>query len=169
MKNVWVLFLLIGISGIATGVHADMKPIFGWVERARISPAHVVLSAKLDTGADHSSLNVGHVTAFQRDGEDWVRFEVTSDEGKTETLERKLVRTAKIKRHSGPRQERPVVRLGICIGNFYGETEVNLVDRSRFKYQLLIGRSFMQDKLLVDPSRQYTSEPQCTDVGSTLE
>jgi hypothetical protein len=169
MKKVVVLFLLTGLLGLATGVHADMKPIFGWVERARISPANVILSAKLDTGADNSSLNVGQVTTFQRDDEDWVRFLVTSDEGKTEVLERKLVRTAKIKRHVGPRQERPVVKLGVCIGNYYGETEVNLVDRSRFKYQLLIGRSFMKDKMLIDPSRQFTVEPECADVRSTLE
>lgn len=169
MKTVRLLFFLTVVSGLVTGVHADMKPIFGWVERARISPGNAVLSAKLDTGADNSSLNVAHATVFERDGEHWASFEVTDDQGKTQTLERKLVRTAKIKRHSGPRQERPVVKLGVCIGNCYRETEVNLVDRSRFKYQLLIGRSFMKNTLLVDPSLEYTSEPQCPEAGPTLE
>jgi hypothetical protein len=123
----------------------------------------------LDTGADHSSLNVDQLTFFQRDGEEWVRFRVSSDEGKAAMMERKLVRTAKIKRHAGPRQERPVVRLGVCIGTTYQEAEVNLVDRSRFKYQLLIGRSFMEKRFCVDPSLQYTSEPQCTEVGEAGE
>lgn len=169
MKRVYLLFQIIALSGLATGVNADVKSIFGWVEKARLSPSGLVLSAKLDTGADHSSLNVAQVTMFKRDGEDWVRFQVTGDDGNAATIERKLVRIARIKRHAGPRQERPVVKLGVCIGNYYGETEVNLVDRSRFKYQLLIGRSFMQHGLIVDPSSQYTSEPQCREVGQAIE
>ena len=76
-------------------------------------------------------------------------------------VERRLVRTARIKRHRGMRQQRPVVRMGICVGNYYREAEVNLVDRSNFKYPLLIGRSFMGDRLLIDPSTQFTLEPGC--------
>ena len=57
-------------------------------------------------------------------------------------------------------------RMGICIGNYYSEAEVNLVDRSRFKYPLLIGRSFMGDRLLIDPSAQFTLEPGCGEQPS---
>jgi len=169
MKTIYMLFQIVVCLCLCVGVDADVKPIFGWVEKARLSPSNLVLSAKLDTGADHSSLNVTDLTTFQRDGEDWVRFRVAGDNGETASIERRLIRIAKIKRHAGPRQERPVVKLGVCIGNYFGETEVNLVDRSRFKYQLLIGRSFMQQGFLVDPSAQYISEPQCTEVGRVIE
>jgi len=40
------------------------------------------------------------------------------------------VRIAKIKSALGKDESRPVVTLGICIGNVYRITEVNLVDRS---------------------------------------
>jgi len=169
MKTIYMLFQIVVWLCLCTGVGADVKPIFGWVEKARISPSDMVLSAKLDTGADHSSLNVTDLTIFQRDGDDWVRFRVAGDNGESALIERKVIRIAKIKRHAGPRQERPVVKLGVCVGNYFGETEVNLVDRSRFKYQLLIGRSFMKSGLLVDPSLQYTSEPQCAEVGRAIE
>ena len=86
---------------------------------------------------------------------------VIDDTGKQHKLEKKLVRLAKIKRHSGPRQERPVALLGICVGAFYREVEVNLVDRSKFKYPLLVGRSFLSGALTVDPSKTYSVEPAC--------
>jgi hypothetical protein len=161
MKSVCLLFQIVFVLGFAATLSADSKQIVGVIENARILPGDIVIPAKLDTGADNSSLNVRQLTEFEREGGRWVRFEVTDRDGKTVTVERKLLRTAKIKRHQGSRQERPVVRMGICIGNYYKEVEVNLVDRSRFTYQLLIGRSFMKGGLVVDPSVEHTIEPEC--------
>ncbi len=139
----------------------ESKSIVGVAENVCLEPENLVLAAKLDTGADNSSLNVGRLSEFERNGEEWVRFEVTNEAGRTATFERKLVRVAKIKRHVGDRHERPVVLMGIRIGNHFREAEVNLVDRSLFKYQLLIGRSFMSGLVVVDPSAQYTVDPVC--------
>jgi hypothetical protein len=95
-----------------------------------------------------------------------VRFELVTEQGQSVVIERKLIRTAKIKMRIGLRQERPVVRMGICVGNYYREAEVNLIDRSKFKCPLLIGRSFMRDGLLIDPSTQFTQEPGCGEPPS---
>lgn len=157
----YLCFTLLGSLVLAATVSAGNKQIVGWVEKARISPGNMVLQAKMDSGADNSSLNVPDVDEFERNGEKWVRFEVVDEQGTSVVIERKLIRTAKIKRHKALRQRRPVVRMGICIGNYYREAEVNLVDRSRFKYPLLIGRSFMGDNLVIDPSAQFTLEPGC--------
>ena len=43
------------------------------------------------------------------------------------------------------------------------EEEVNLADRTNFDYQMLIGRSFLSGNVLIDPSLQYSFEPNCTD------
>ena len=40
-------------------------------------------------------------------------------------------------------QERPVVRLGLCIAGYYKNAEVNLTDRSNMSSPLLVGRKFM--------------------------
>jgi hypothetical protein len=158
-----VIYLIIGILALLTVTTstASEKQVVGWVERVRIFPGGFVLPAKIDTGADNSSLNVEGFTVFDRNNEDWVRFTVVDSNGKEHELERRLVRVAKIKRHSGPRQERPVVLLGICLGKHYRETEVNLVDRSKFKFPLLIGRSFTADAVVVDPAATYNAEPEC--------
>ena len=76
-------------------------------------------------------------------------------------MERPVVRTVRIKRHAGRSLERPVVLLSICVGSVHKEVEVNLVDRSRFQYPLLLGRSFLEGDLLVDSARRYTLAPAC--------
>ncbi|MGO8761079.1 MAG: RimK/LysX family protein [Desulfobaccales bacterium] len=40
------------------------------------------------------------------------------------TIERALLRWAPIKRHNQEPQRRPVITLGLCLGNIYKETEV---------------------------------------------
>ena len=143
---------------------AQDKEVVGWLEKVRIYPGDLVIHAKLDTGAKNSSLNASHVTAFERDGEQWVRFDVTSRYGKTATIERKVKRVVKIKRHGAKSQARFAINLGICLKNSYKEVEVNLAERSDFLYQMLIGRSFLAGSFVVDPSAKYTKKPDCSVV-----
>lgn len=160
-----LLSCVIGVLGLAGVVLSETKQMVGWAEKVRIFPGNLMLLAKIDTGADNCSLHVPDFTLFERNGAQWIRFEVKDQSGDSATLERQVVRTAKIKRHSGRRQERPVVLLNICLGKIVREAEVNLVDRARFKFPLLIGRSFMADRISVDPSVQYTMEPDCPGMG----
>lgn len=71
------------------------------------------------------------------------------------------MRIAKIKRHFGRSQKRPVVQMGVCLGDVYQETEVNLVDRTGYNYQMLIGRRFLNDRFIVDPDLHFTLKPAC--------
>ena len=136
-------------------------PIFGYLETAKILPQSSPIKAKLDTGADHSSIHAADIAHSKRNGTLWVRFVIKSDDGRTLKLDRQVIRTAHIKRPGGKAQARPVVMMAICIGNLSHEVQVNLVDRSVLNYDLLIGRSFMSGHLLVDPSQQFTTEPTC--------
>jgi len=72
-----------------------------------------------------------------------------------------MTRITRIRRHGGEIEERPVVILGICLGNVYLETEVNLVDRSGLEFPMLIGRAFMSSHVVVDPSRSFALELKC--------
>lgn len=138
--------------------------VLGWVEKARIYPGGLKIVAKMDTGADNSSLNVTKWEKISRGGKDWIRFTVRNESGEALEIERELLRMAKIKRHKGASHVRPVVKLGICIGNIYKEAQVNLYDRSRFKYNMLIGRSFMKGPILIDPSKKLNGEPYCKEA-----
>ncbi len=160
----FIFFVIISPGVFAKDViakEAVAKEVTGWVENVRVSPGGVLITAKIDTGADTSSLHCDCTNKFFRDGEPWVQFKITGINGKQASLEKKVERTIKIKRHFGAVQERDVVRLGLCLGGQYQERDVSLVDRSGFKYDLLIGRKFIAGKFVVDPSQQFLLEPHC--------
>lgn len=142
--------------------HAFALPTAGWVEYTYIMPESYIMKAKLDTGADTTSINAKNVTTFTRDGAEWARFTVRNFDHDTMIIERPVVRTALIKRHSGNTHKRPVIELSLCIDGIIKTVEVNLVDRSKFKYQLLIGRNFMRNSLLVDSAQKYILSDSCT-------
>jgi len=142
------------------------KDIIGRVEKVRIYPGDIVLRAKIDTGAKNCSLHAPKMMKFVKHGETWVRFSLKDSQGEEATIERKIIRQAKIKQRGEALEKRPVIMLGICLGRQYREVEVNLVDRTEFIYPILIGRSFMIGHILVDPELKYTSEPAC--IGAPM-
>ncbi len=140
---------------------APPKVTLGWVENVRIGPG-VVLAAKLDTGADHSSLHASRIEFFERGGRAFVNFTIEDNQAVGRTIELSVLRTAKIKQHSGRFDQRPVVMMRICVGTTARDAEVNLVDRAFLEYPMLIGRSFMKDVIVVDPALTFTIEPNCS-------
>lgn len=154
--------LVAGIT-LGAGVPAAAETqIVGWIERVRLGDEGIVLIAKLDTGADFSSLHAVDVRWFMRDGAQWVAFEVKGADGRQATFERKVIRIAEIKRRAGGKPlERPTVLLGICLGRVYRVTEVNLADRTRFNQPMLIGRKFLESGFAVASDRVNTVEPAC--------
>ncbi|HKK14440.1 MAG TPA: RimK/LysX family protein [Gammaproteobacteria bacterium] len=148
---------------LAGAALAADQTVVGWVEQVRIYPGALSVRAKVDTGAKTSSLNCDCIQTFQREGKPWVRFTVTNTQGRSTSLERPVVREVIIKRHYGREQKRPVIRLGLCMAGVYKQTDVNLVDRSGFNYQMLIGRRFLQQDFIVNPSRTFLTKPACPD------
>ncbi|WP_026289497.1 ATP-dependent zinc protease [Thioalkalivibrio sp. AKL12] len=137
--------------------------ILGVVENVRIAEEDVVLEARMDTGATSSSLNALNKERFEKDGEDWIRFEIIDpdDEDARITLERPIERIVRIRRHSGDSQERPVVRMEFCIGDQLLSADTSLIDRTALKYQALIGRSHMAGHILVDSGAEHLRAPDC--------
>ena len=140
---------------------SEAKEIIGRLERVSISRAELILDAKIDTGAKNSSLNATNYHLSRKEGEIWVKFDVTNPQGKTVTLEKPVVRFVKIKRKEANTQQRPAILLDICLGKVVKEVEVNLVNRSNFDYQMLIGRSLLRGNFIVDVDKSYTIEPSC--------
>ncbi len=157
------MIILLLIVLLPHGVYA--KEIVGRLERIKLYPGEMILKAKIDTGAKNSSVNARNIDEFTRDGDPWMRFEVSDRHGHKVKIERQLERRARIRRHFGKLQTRPVVVLGVCMGDIYKDVEVNLVNRKGFLYPMLIGRSFLKENILVDATLTYTREPECKGVG----
>ena len=136
----------------------DAKMIIGEVENIRLVPPNVVLKARIDTGAKTTSIDARNITAFERDGKQWVRF-VCMDGKKEHTIERKVIKTVQIKRHGKEPQDRYVVNMRIILGNVSQLIHVNLNDRESYTYPILIGRNFLCDYFLVDVAKKHQLKP----------
>lgn len=162
VQNKSFLFAIVLITFMGTtSLQADEKAVTGWIEKVHILSDGLLFHAKIDTGADDSSLNAPDWKVTERDNEQWVHFTLKDSDGKLVELDKKLVRMAHIKRKGAADQERPVVNMGLCLGTVYKEVEVNLVDRSSFSYPMLIGRSYLNNQFLVDSSSKYLLKPAC--------
>jgi len=137
----------------ASVVTNDDKMIVGEVEHLWIDPPGLALTARIDTGSANNSIHALDVTPFERDGDDWVRFNLQKpDESKPAdkplTVERKVVR---LMRNS----KRPVVRLRVRLGNVLDSFDFILADRSTSTHAVELGRNFLQDVALVDVGKQF--------------
>lgn len=160
-RRLWIV--MVAFFGMCSGqVHAA-EQVSGWVENAALLHGDLILPAKLDTGADHSSLCAESLTEFEKNGKPWVRFQVTGAGGESRWIEAEMLRSARIKSRCGERERRPVVKLGLCVGKVFRDVEINLVDRRQFEYPLLVGRSFLAPGIIVDPSRTHLTPPECGD------
>lgn len=164
-KYLGLALLLLSTLMLAPFAKGAEKTTVGWVEKVRLFPGNTVVEARIDTGAELSSLHCDCITPIERNGEKWVSFVVENSEGRPVLMEQKVLRIATIKRHFGEVQERMVVKLGVCVGKIYKETEITLVDRSGLTYPMLVGRNFLQGQFLVDPSISYKTTPQCRGPG----
>ena len=145
---------------------AETKDIFGWVERVTITEMRRGVKAKLDTGADTSSMHAENIERFRRDDEQIVGFDIVDpDTGELTRLERPLARYVRIREHDGSFQRRPVVWMWLCLGTHLRRVEVNLVDRSQFNYQMLLGRAALSGHAIIDPDVTFSTAPRCEMSG----
>lgn len=156
----------------SASVMANQPGIYGLNEHVRFPALDLEVPAKLDTGAVTASLSAQNIALFERDGEDWVRFELAIEgEQDGKELELPLVRISRIKRRAADVPEgetlaytaRPVIEMAVCMGDKQERIEINLTDRTAFSYPLLIGSTALQQfEAMVDPGREYAAgSPAC--------
>lgn len=146
----------------AAGVAADAPmPIAGWIETVVIDGLPV--EAKLDTGAKTSSIGATSMTFFNRHGVGWVRFGLAMRRAQnpSRTIEAPVVRTVRVRRAGAPTERRPVIALPLCLVGSRIMTEFTLTDRSKLDYVALVGRSALEGRVLVDPSRTHLAPANC--------
>ena len=134
---------------------ADGRLIIGAVETVVIDPPGIKLKARVDSGANTSSLDARDLVIFERDGKRWVRFKLRPIEGVEPTeIERPVKRFVRVSQtNSDEADRRPVVELGIELGGMKDIIDFNLRDRSQMTYPVLLGRRYLSDRALIDISR----------------
>jgi len=140
------------------------KQVVGAVEDVLLAPPGIKLPARIDTGATTASLHASSVQKFERNGVDWVRFEMPHPETKENlSIEAKVVRYARIIQSTTEEGERrPVIELHFTLGNVSQMAEFTLTDRGHLDYPLLIGRNILKDLMIVDVAQTRIAPPKTT-------
>lgn len=133
------------------------KQVIGGIERVHLSPPGLTLEARIDTGAESSSLDARNIREFERDGSTWVRFLlVDRDTDEVHEIERRVVRFVRILQSSVDDSERrPVVRFRMALGTHVQVAEFTLSDREHLAFPVLIGRNVLKDVMIVDVGRSH--------------
>lgn len=134
---------------------ADML-VIGRVENVYL-PDKLKTKARIDTGAELSSLQALELVEFERDGKPWVRFAVANGDKQKVVYEQRVKRFISIKQAEGEPLRRPVVTMSIAIGELEERVEVTLLERSAMVYDVVIGRNFLRDRAVVDVSKKFTA------------
>ena len=169
-----LLSLFVILCSFLTGcpMTASAKKIYGYVEKATLVDNDLTLSAKLDTGAKSSSLSAINIQEIEKDGKTYIQYTVPYKSGNIQFTS-EYVGRVKIKVRVGeipvpnkkpPPIKRPVVLLKIRLDNQERLIAVNLTNRKRFNYPLLLGREAIKSfGGIIDPSIVFTIKRPSTD------
>ncbi|STX50067.1 secreted protein [Legionella busanensis] len=160
------LLILVCIIFSGHTMAGENKIIYGYVEKAILVDKNLPLSAKLDTGAKSASLSAIHIQQVEKNNKIYLSFLIPTKEGDIPFLAEYLG-NVKIKVRAGENLKskkeplnRPVVLVRIRIGDRERAIPVNLANRKRFLYPLLLGRDAIKAfSGLVDPSTTFTIKP----------
>lgn len=133
------------------------KEIIGSTEWIFMAPPGQHYQARVDSGAETSSMSAREIREYERDGDQWVSF-VFQHESTEDAVELELpvVRTVIVRQPGTDEADRRVVvELDIRLGERLQRTEFALTDRSRMSYPVLLGRAFLRDLYVIDVARSY--------------
>jgi hypothetical protein len=140
--------------------------LVGW--RELVSLPELGLSgipAKIDTGARTSSLHARVVEDFHRDGSRFVRFAVDWG-GERHFCEAVHVDVRGITSSNGDQQTRFVIKTPLRIGNLTFRAEISLADRSQMQFPMLIGRTALRRRMVVDSGHSWLQSPAIAHKGA---
>ena len=143
------------------------KPLMvvGWRELVSLPELGLAgIPAKIDTGARTSSLHGQVLEDFVRDGERFVRFAVDWD-GTRHFCEAVHVDLRGITSSNGDQQTRFVIKSPLTIGNLTFRAEISLADRSQMQFPMLIGRTALRRRMVVDSGHSWLQSPAIAHMG----
>ncbi|UXX78155.1 RimK/LysX family protein [Reichenbachiella carrageenanivorans] len=109
------------------------------------------IEAKIDTGANRSSIHCSKIEHRDFDGVDSIVFSIPLDGNDEETLFHSSDFTTKnIRSSSGHVEERYIIKTTVVIFGKQINTSFSLTDRTEMKFPILLGRKLLANRYIVD-------------------
>ena len=130
----------------------------GWREWLSLPDLGITLiRAKVDTGARSSALHVIDQEGFHRDGRECVRFRLdTGQPGQPPVpAEAPVFDRRHVTDSGGHQTERVFIRTTFRLAGETWDAEVNLTQRRNMLFPMLLGRTALAGRFLVDPASSF--------------
>lgn len=150
------------VSPSLLSVNEPRRKTIGWREWVAMPEFGVTeIKAKVDTGADNSSLHAFNLERFEEGGVNMVRFEIHPRQRKRRPSIECVAPVAterKVKNPGGRLELRPVIRTTLIVAGEEVEALVNLTTRDEMTFRMLLGRRTVRKHFVIDPGRSYLGE-----------
>lgn len=135
--------------------------VIGWREWLAIPALGLpAIKAKVDTGARTSALHAHFVEPFEKAGRTFVRFGIHPLQKRVDvdvTCVAEAIDHRWVADSGGHREQRYVIEVPLRLGDVEWPAEVTLTSRDTMLFRMLLGRTAIRGRMIVDPNRSYVA------------
>jgi len=137
---------------------ASLPPL-GWREWLALPALDLpYIKCKVDTGARTSALHTYFLEPFEERGMRMVRFGVHPVQGRSDVFREctaEVVDQRPVTDSGGHSEQRLVIRTPVQLGQQQWPIEITLTSRDNMRFRMLLGRTAINGRFVVDPAASY--------------